>query len=123
MQTRFLLATALGLSLALGAAGCGSACQDLGNRICGCQPAGQTRTNCETNVKARVRAAAPSGDEQGYCSGLLGSCPNPNGDVNTCAWILNTCDGKVACGLALPTPTGCDNLDPPAALQSLPDPL
>jgi hypothetical protein len=45
--------------------------------------------------------------------------------VNQCAWILNTCAGKVACGLALATPDGCANIDVPAdsRLQSLPDPL
>ncbi len=123
MQTRFLLATALGLSLALGAAGCGSACEDLGNRVCQCETAGQLRTNCQSNVKARIRASAPSGNEQSYCSSLLGSCPDPNGDVNQCSWMLNTCDGKVACGLALPTPNGCANVEPPPAPQSLPAPL
>ncbi len=116
MRTRFLVAVASGLTLALGATGCGSACQDLAYRVCQCEAAGQLRTNCQTNVKARIRAAAPGGNEQSYCSSLLGGCPDPNGDVNQCAWMLNTCPGKVACGLALPAPgggDGCTTLDAP----------
>jgi hypothetical protein len=125
MQTRLLLTAALGVALALGAAGCGSACQDLGYRICQCEAEGQLRNNCQTNVKARVQASAPSGEEQSYCSSILGSCPDPNGDLNQCAWMLNTCAGKVACGLALATPDGCAAITPPVTspLQSLPDPL
>ena len=114
MNPRLHLTLALGLALALGAAGCGSACQDLGDRVCQCEPEGQVRNNCKTNVKARVQAAAPSSSEQSYCSSLLGTCPDPNGDVNMCAYMLNTCAGKVACGLALPAPgggDGCTTLD------------
>jgi len=98
---------ALGLALAIGIAGCSSPCQDLGDRVCQCEAAGQVRNNCQTNVKARVRAAAPTSGEASYCSSILATCPDPGGDVNACAWMLNTCAGKVACGLALPLPDGC----------------
>ena len=107
MKSLHPLTLALGLALAVGAAGCSSPCQDLGDRICQCEPEGQVRNNCKTNVKARVRAAAPVGGEVDYCSSILGSCPDPGGDLNTCAYMLNTCAGKVACGLALPLPDGC----------------
>jgi hypothetical protein len=108
MMRRSPLALALGLALSLGAAGCSTPCQDLGERICQCEPEGQVRNNCKTNVKARVRAAAPSSSEEDYCNSILGTCPDPNGNVETCAWMLNTCPGKVACGLALPAPGGGD---------------
>jgi len=108
MQTRLTFTLALGLALALGAAGCSTPCQDLGDRICQCESEGQVRNNCKTNVKARVKASAPDGNETSYCSTLLGSCPDPNGNVDACAYMLNTCAGKVACGLALPPPLpGC----------------
>jgi hypothetical protein len=107
MKSLHPLVLALGLALAVGAAGCSSPCQDLGDRICQCEPEGQVRNNCKTNVKARVRAAAPTSGEASYCSAVLGSCPDPGGDVNMCAYMLNTCAGKVACGLALPLPDGC----------------
>jgi hypothetical protein len=107
MKSLHPLVLALGLALAIGAAGCSSPCQDLGDRICQCEPEGQVRNNCKTNVKARVRAAAPTSGEASYCSAVLGSCPDPGGDVNKCAYMLNTCAGKVACGLALPLPDGC----------------
>jgi hypothetical protein len=115
MRTRLLVALASGLTLALGEAGCSSACQDLADRVCQCEAAGQVRTNCQTNVKARINASNPTGDQQSACSDILATCPDPDGDVNQCAWMLNTCPGKVACGLALPTPgggDGCTTLEP-----------
>jgi hypothetical protein len=121
MQTRLLLALALGLTLALGAAGCASPCQDLGYRVCSCEAQGQIATNCQTNVKARVRASAPTGAEQDYCKAILANCPDPNHDLNACAWMLNTCPGRVACGLAIATPgggDGCTALVQPAASVS-----
>jgi len=108
MQTRSYLTLALGLALALGAAGCSSPCQELGDRICQCAAQGQIRNNCKNNVKARVNAASPSSAEDDYCSSLLDTCPDPNGNEQTCAYMFNTCPGKVACGLALPGPGGGD---------------
>lgn len=109
MRNRLPLALVLCASLALGAAGCSSPCRDLGDRICDCSPSGTTRTNCKTNVKARVSASAPTTEEQDLCSALLSTCPKPDNSLDTCSWMLNTCAGRVACGLALPTPDGsCD---------------
>jgi hypothetical protein len=125
MRSRFSLAVAFGLALALGATGCGTPCQDLGDRICNCEGEGQIRNNCKTDVKARVSASNATASEQDYCSAKLATCPDPNGDINKCAYILNTCPGRVACGLALPTPgggDGCTTIEVPA-LQSMPDAL
>jgi hypothetical protein len=108
MHPRLHFTLALGLALALGAAGCSSPCQDLGDRICQCESEGQVRNNCKSNVKARINATAPSSSEADYCSSLLDTCPDPNGNVQACAYMLNTCPGKVACGLALPAPGGGD---------------
>lgn len=115
MKSRLPLALALGLALAAGAAGCSQPCQDLGDRICQCEPEGQTRTTCKTNVKARVKASSPTADENSVCSAILGTCPDPNGDVNQCAWMLNTCAGRVACGLALPQPGSDTCVEIPAS--------
>jgi hypothetical protein len=108
MRIHPLLPFALGLGLVLGASGCSSPCQDLGERICQCEPEGQIRNNCKTNVKARVKASAPGASDDDLCSSLLGTCPDPNGNVEACAYMLNTCPGRVACGLALPAPGGGD---------------
>ncbi len=106
----------LAVLLALGAAGCSTPCQDLGDRVCNCLPEGQVRNNCKNDVKARVKASALSGSEQDYCNGLLATCPDPGGDTVKCAY-LQTCAGKVACGLALPAPgggDGCTTIQPAA---------
>ena len=123
MQSRPSLLLALGLVLALGAAGCSSPCQDLGDRICQCEAEGQIRNNCKTNVKARVKAAAPNASEEDACTAILATCPDPNGDVNACAYMLNTCPGRVACGLALPAPgggDGCTTVSPTSPLDGAP---
>ncbi len=120
MPNRLPLALALGVTLALGVAGCGNSCQDLGDRLCGCVSEGQIRTSCQNNVKSRVKSSSAGGSVEAYCQGLLASCPDPNGSLETCAWMLNTCPGKVACGLALPAPgggDGCTNIDVPALLS------
>jgi len=117
MRSRLSLTLAFGLALALGATGCSTPCQDLGDRICNCEGEGQIRNNCKTNVKARVNASNATTSEQDYCEAKLATCPDPNGDINICAYILNTCPGRVACGLALPTPgggDGCTTIDVPA---------
>jgi len=107
-RTVFALAGAA-LAMSLAAAGCSSPCQDLGDRVCNCQPAGATQTACRTDVKNRINAAHPSGDEQSYCSNLLKTCPEPPSNWTAsspppqCA-LLDTCQGKVNCGLALPQP-------------------
>jgi hypothetical protein len=113
MRSRLSLTLAFGLALALGAAGCSTPCQDLGDRICNCVPEGQIRNNCKTNVKTRVNNSGATGSEQDYCDGILGTCPDPQGDVDKCAFILNTCPGRVGCGLALPAPDSPDGCTPP----------
>jgi hypothetical protein len=125
MSSRLFLALPFGLALALGAMGCGSPCQDLGDRICNCEVEGQLRNNCKSNVSARVKASNATTSEQDYCEAKLATCPDPSGNIDRCAYILNTCPGRGACGLALPTPgggDGCTTIDVPA-LQSLPDAL
>ena len=125
MQRRTLLSLALCVAVALVAAGCSHPCQDLGDRICNCESEGQIRNNCKTNVKSRVQASSPGTNENDLCTALLGTCPDPNGDINTCAYILNTCPGKVSCGLAIPAPgggDGCTTVETPLpALTSSPD--
>ena len=125
MRSRLSLTLAFGLALALAATGCSTPCQDLGERICNCEGEGQILNNCKTNVQARVKASSATDSEQDYCEAKLATCPDPNGNIEACAYILNTCPGRVACGLALPTPgggDGCTTIDVPA-LQSLPDAL
>jgi len=99
------------VGLALAASGCTSPCQQLGDNICDCQPVGSARTACQADVKNRLNAANPSGNQEDYCSSRLGTCPDPGTSWNAtsppaeCA-LLTTCQGMVNCGLALPSPNG-----------------
>ncbi len=79
--------------LALAAACSTSPCQDLGERICACNP-GATADTCEALTETQLEDHDP-GD--GYCEDHLGSCSAPPG-ADFCEWLL-TEDGKVACGL------------------------
>ena len=121
-----LLPAVAALALLLGAAGCSTPCRELGDRICGCVAEGQTRNACKNDVETRVSENAPTADQQSYCSDLLGTCPDPLEDGEAC-FYMQTCPGRVACGMALPEPGapagsgGCNPL-PPGALQADPGP-
>lgn len=88
------------------AAGCGSACKDLGYRICECQPFGPLRDACHNGVDAQLGQGtqpATSAD-QAFCQEKLATCPDPGTDDTACD-KMNTAAGKVACGLAYPAGT------------------
>jgi hypothetical protein len=91
------LLAALALA-AFALSGCGSACQDLGNRICDCQTAGTARDNCRSAVKSQLSSSAVSGDDQTYCQSKLATCPDPATDAGACD-ALKTAAGKAACGI------------------------
>lgn len=80
-------------------AACGkSPCQELGERICACQP-GLDSNTCKTQVESQLKSASPGSSA---CEAFLETCNAPP-DVNLCEWML-TKAGKEACGLAQPTP-------------------
>ncbi len=83
---------------ALALSGCGSACQDLGNRICNCQPAGALRDSCNSGVKSQLNSSGASSADQAYCESKLGTCPDPATNPGACD-ALNTAAGKAACGI------------------------
>jgi hypothetical protein len=86
---------ALLVAAALALAGCSdSPCQELGERLCACQP-GTTSDSCTTRVEDRLEDEDPG---EGFCEDRLATCNAPEGAV-FCEWLL-TEDGKVACGLA-----------------------
>jgi hypothetical protein len=95
MRPAALLAAA-----ALALAACSdSPCQELGERLCACQP-GTTRDSCETRVEDLIDRDDPGDD---FCETRLSTCNAPEGAV-FCEWLL-TEDGKDRCGLdPLPAP-------------------
>jgi len=83
---------------ALVASGCGNACQDLGERLCGCTPVGQTRAACERNVQNEVSRLNPDRDAREVCEEKLDTCSAPDA-IDFCDWVDGRC-GKSACGMS-----------------------
>ncbi|HTT71322.1 MAG TPA: hypothetical protein VMG32_08880 [Anaeromyxobacteraceae bacterium] len=86
---------------------CSSPCQDLGSRICGCQPAGSLQDACNTAVKNQIGGGSqqPNSADQTRCQALLNSCvapqdpSNPSRQIDFC-YFLQSPQGKCACGIA-----------------------
>lgn len=112
-----LAVIALAVAAALASAGCGtSACQDLGEKLCTCQP-GMTQDTCKAQVQEqlnqlgvdtagfngmldRVEAGRPIRYED-FCRTRLDACTaaqDTAGTTDFCEFLL-TQDGKNACGL------------------------
>ena len=96
------------------AQGCSSPCEDLANRICGCLLEGPTRDACKRQVEAALkREPKPDADAEAYCESKLPTCETSQAMCDR----LNTCQGKVDCGLAYPDPAD------PTGATCLPDPI
>ncbi len=96
---------ALCLPVLAALAACGSPCQDLGERICGCQPVGVAQDQCVNAVKTQLGSGAqtPNAADETFCQQKLATCRDqPNGGPKLCDFV-KTPAGKVACGLAYPS--------------------
>lgn len=62
--------------LALAGAGCGSACKELANKVCKCQPTRAKEDRCKTAVRAAAKNFDLSDKEEDRCQEILdsGSC-------------------------------------------------
>ncbi len=78
-------------ALALVLAGCGSACKDLANRICDCQPTRAKQEQCKRAIDASSKNFDPSDEEEDRCDKLLKQC--------TCD-LIRTGDYHAQCGLS-----------------------
>ena len=94
------LAVLLLVTSSLALQGCGSPCQDLGERFCQCTGAGTSRDSCKTDVKNQLKAAGAGSSAEDACAAALDTCNAPAGTL-FCEWV-NTVNAKVACGLAHP---------------------
>ncbi len=92
-------------ALALGQ-GCGiSHCEELADHICGCLAGPAAQDYCRKQVQAQLnRDPKPGSDAEAYCASKLATCPSPGADPSMCD-RLNTCQGKVDCGLAYDCPS------------------
>lgn len=88
------LALVLAASLALAGAGCSqSACQELGEKLCSCQP-GATEDTCRTQVQDQLNQMGQ--DTPGF-SGILDQVEAGNGTLtyeDYCQTRLDDCTGK-----------------------------
>ena len=89
-------------ALALAASGCATPCEDLGRRLCECNAAaGVARDACDRAVRdVAMDPARTSAAQQDFCEATLKTCPSPSSDSTACDF-MQTCEGKVACGLAV----------------------
>ena len=60
--------------LGLFSAGCGSACKDLANRICECQPTRAKQEQCKKAIDAANKNLDPSDEEENRCDKLMQAC-------------------------------------------------
>jgi len=110
---RFRLATFAAAALASQAA-CSTPCQELGARICACQPQGTLRDNCNALVGAQLDAQNPKAADERFCQERLAACPNTESskqkEAEAACAQLATADGKAKCGLAVcdPAATTCN---------------
>jgi len=89
MISRSLIAVACVAVLALGAAACGSPCEDLANKVCKCQPTEAKKDRCNINIDAAVRNFDLSDEQEDRCQKILdeGTCTCEAilaGDLNAC---------------------------------------
>lgn len=99
---RFLRLAASLSALAVSAAGCGGACQQLAERICKCQPEGSIRNNCNVQAQNQLKQTPkPGQSDEDFCDARLGTCADPGKDPAMCD-RLNGEQGKVDCGVAYP---------------------
>lgn len=85
-------------SALLALAGCKSPCRELSERICDCAEPFQ-RESCVRAVAERERLIEPTQEELTACEQELTTCIINPDDRRTCD-ILQTDEGKQACGLA-----------------------
>lgn len=104
IRPRALIALSVAGAVAA-AAGCGSPCQDLAERICNCNFTGSPRDSCISSIKNQLGNSNPSDADQSFCQSKLATCPDPSDDASICQRIL-TAAGKRACGLAYDPPAG-----------------
>jgi hypothetical protein len=80
------------------AAGCSKPCEDLGNKICRCNPGGVSDDTCKREVTNVLKDVDPTKSQEELCADYLDSCDAPSG-VSFCEWLATEA-GKQACGLA-----------------------
>ncbi len=83
------------------ASGCGSVCQDLGERLCECTIPGTTKASCVDSIKVEIQRNNPGKD---VCGKALSTCyartnPETGKEIPFCDWLAGRC-GKASCGLS-----------------------
>jgi len=82
----------LAACLALAGSGCGSACKELGHKICSCQPTRAKESRCKTAVDAAAENFDLSDEEEDHCQKIL--------DSGDCTCEALEAGEYAACGLS-----------------------
>lgn len=93
-MVRLVIAVASLLALA----SCHSNCQQLGDRLCACRPAGTTADTCKNAVKNEVQRANPGKSVEAECALALDTCDAP-ADTDFCDFLAGRC-GKALCRIS-----------------------
>ncbi|MCL2012248.1 MAG: hypothetical protein FWG75_05610 [Cystobacterineae bacterium] len=91
MRCLWLLFFALAFSVLF--SGCKGSCRKLSEKLCECESYKPARDYCRQRAADRESLYSPTGEENARCKLLLESC-----DCN----VVDTAEGKIACGLARP---------------------
>jgi len=83
---------ALAVAAALPLAGCGSACKELADKICECQPTRAREDRCRRSVSTASSNIDPSDEQESVCQQIL--------DSQRCTCEALEAGEFAACGLA-----------------------
>jgi hypothetical protein len=80
------------------AAGCKGPCRNLAESLCACARSSADKDACNQNVANEDSRLSPSASDNAFCTTLL--TRPPDSGVGCDCHLINTTQGKIACGLA-----------------------
>ncbi len=87
-----MMILSLAACLALSGLACGSACKDLANKICHCQPTRAKEDSCRLSIDSAMENSEPSSGQDDACQKIL--------DSGSCTCEALQAGYLAACGLA-----------------------
>jgi hypothetical protein len=79
-------------------AGCKGPCRNLAESLCQCANSSADKDACNQNVANEDSRIGPTDSDNAFCTTLLN--PPADGGIGCDCHLINTTQGKIACGLA-----------------------